>query len=843
MRKSTLFSCLNIRTVISLSSRRFIALLFMLASGISSGSQLVIPAPSGSESFGKNVAVLLNGNFVVTDPDYAVGGLINVGAVRLYKANGDLISMLTGSKSFDFVGRGGVVALKNGHYLVLSPDWSSATASRAGAATWCNGASGISGIVSEANSLIGKDMSSRIGSGGAKALSNGNYVVISPDATFLLPFPNGQQSQGAVTWGPGNAGVNGVISAANSLIGTTRNSVILPDQVGSGGVVELSNSDYVVISPNWNQEQLGKFRASGAVTWGSGSVGVKGEVSASNSLIGNLGDDVGLGGVTPLRFGGYVVSSPNWDNGSVLDAGAATWGPANGIVGNVTAGNSLVGATTNDRISSGRIIALDNGNYVVASPLWDRGAVQDAGAATWARGDTGRTGVVSSQNSLVGSQQEDRVAEGVQSGEQAIGVIALRNGNYVVRSPRWDNGVLVNAGAVTWGSGSVGIAGSVSSANSLVSDQGGVQSGEIVTPLSNGHYVATSPDWGSGDSFSGAATWGSGTSGVTGVISANNSVSLKRSSSGEVYVTALSNGDFVALSTVSRLLNSGTVTVLQGASVNTTHVSLANSLTGHVQAFIKNKAVTALANGNFVVATPDWDNSGASNVGAITLGRASKGFSGLVSAANSSIGVSSQDNLGLIGIADNGVTPLSDGNYVVKSDRFSGRRGAITLGLGSVTQTGVVTSANTVFGQTTQGGGNMTFDYDAARRQLVVGDPASNRVVLLRPGVLTTTVIAGDSPDPSSGPQPILVSVHVTSQSNPTDGYLLARGNHGEQCMDTTPTAVSATVSSFSCHLIPSRGGMMEISADFLGSNAFAFSSSAAEQHMVLDLLLANGFE
>ena len=42
------------------------------------------------------------------------------------------------------------------------------------------------------------------------------------------------------------------------------------------------------------------------------------------------------------------------------------------------------------------------------------------------------------------------------------GVVALTNGNYVVRSPNWDNGAVINAGAATWRSGTSGVSGVVS---------------------------------------------------------------------------------------------------------------------------------------------------------------------------------------------------------------------------------------------------------------------------------------------------------------------------------------------------------------------------------------------
>jgi hypothetical protein len=96
---------------------------------------------------------------------------------------------------------------------------------------------------------------------------------------------------------------------------------------------------------------------------------------------------------------------------------------------------------------------------VVCSPLWDNGAAWDVGAVTWADGTVGIKGVVSAANSLYGSSNTDQVGNGF---------TALPNGNYVVRSTLWDNGQAFDAGAVTWGSGSGGLIGLVSAANSLV---------------------------------------------------------------------------------------------------------------------------------------------------------------------------------------------------------------------------------------------------------------------------------------------------------------------------------------------------------------------------------------
>ena len=52
--------------------------------------------------------------------------------------------------------------------------------------------------------------------------------------------------------------------------------------MGSHGVRVLSGGDYVVSSPNWD----GAVANAGAATWGSGTAGVSGAVSAANSLVG-----------------------------------------------------------------------------------------------------------------------------------------------------------------------------------------------------------------------------------------------------------------------------------------------------------------------------------------------------------------------------------------------------------------------------------------------------------------------------------------------------------------------------------------------------------------------------
>jgi hypothetical protein len=252
---------------------------------------------------------------------------------------------------------------------------------------------------------------------------------------------------GAATWGNGTTGTSGVVSAANSLVGTSED-----DRVCGSGITALANGNYVVVSPGWNPGDAG------AVTWGNGTTGITGPVSSANSLIGTYAQDgVGSKGVTALTNGNYVVATPGADNVYEVDAGAVTWGNGTtGISGMIGEANSLVGTRGGDLIGQGRVTALPNGNYVVASPNWSG----NAGAATWGNGSTGIKGAVTPANSLVGSAANDYVSY--------FGIIPLPSGNYIVRSPLWDNGPVEAAGAVSRGNGGIGTKGFINPGNSVI---------------------------------------------------------------------------------------------------------------------------------------------------------------------------------------------------------------------------------------------------------------------------------------------------------------------------------------------------------------------------------------
>ena len=518
-------------------------------------------------------------------------------------------------------------------------------------------------------------------------LPSGNVVVTSPNDDF------GGSNAGAVYLFNGMTG-----SLISSLRGSSANN-----QVGNTELVQLTNGNYVVASNRWDS---GTITDVGAVTWGSGVLGVSGVVSSSNSLVGStLTDRVGRGSVTALNNGNYVVRSWLWDSGTIIDVGAVTWGNGtSGISGVVSSSNSMVGSSASDTVGGTRVTALSNGNYVVAHGSWDSGTIVNVGAVTWGNGTSGISGVVSSSNSLVGSSASDEVG--------GTGVTALSNGNYVVRSIPWDSGTIVDVGAVTWGNGTSGISGVVSSSNSLVGSSASDTVGGIgVTALSNGNYVVASADWDSGTITNvGAVTWGNGTSGISGVVSSSNS--LVGSSADDIVgfdgvgstgVTALSNGNYVVASAdwdSGTVTDVGAVTWGNGTSGISGVVSSSNSLVGSTaDDFVGYDGVTALSNGNYVVSSPDWDSGTVTDVGAVTWGNGTSGISGVVSSSNSLVGSSGGDVVGY-----DGVTALSNGNYVVRSNRWDSGTitnvGAVTWGDGTSGISGVVSSSNSIVGQT-----------------------------------------------------------------------------------------------------------------------------------------------
>jgi hypothetical protein len=70
----------------------------------------------------------------------------------------------------------------------------------------------------------------------------------------------------------------------------------------------------------------------------------------------------------------------------------------------------------------------------------------------------------------------------------------LANNHYVVLSYDWDNGPLMEVGAVTWCDGETGCAGPISSENSLIGSHSYDRAGRGgIAGLANSNYVVLTP--------------------------------------------------------------------------------------------------------------------------------------------------------------------------------------------------------------------------------------------------------------------------------------------------------------------------------------------------------------
>lgn len=686
--------------------RSFISLILVSFAAVAINAQWNqqdVPGPRGSVAFGTQVVVLTNGNYFVADPGYDLG----TGAVFLYDGRThQVISRLTGSRAGDMVGSGGLYEIGFDNIVVSSPEWANA----AGAATWMENRAGFWSDVTRQNSVTGRIPGSRVSDYGIMLLFNRNYVVVSPNWTDSTS----RNQMGAVTWCDKNGSTVGVVSAGNSLVGSQSN-----DYVGGGFVRTLRNGNYVVMSPFWANRGV---TLAGAATWGNGLGGTVGRVSPQNSLVGSQsGDRVGLR-VIGLTNSNYVVGSPELRlRGGIPNVGAATWSDGvNGTTtGSVTSNNSLIGSTANDLVGS-RIAILTNGHYVVTTSSWDdpsTGAT-DVGAVTWGKGTGGIVGNISASNSFVGTNRNDRVGSGA--------IAVLNNGNYAFASPFWYK----ERGAVTWGDGGGGNShGPVWDSNSLVGKVGRdhVGSGGVVA-LRNGNYVVSSPDWDdSNNGFVitkdvGAVTWGDGTTVTAAWVDSSNSMTGSSASDqvGSNGVTALYNGDYVIASSLwdwNRDPDVGAATWAQGSGPTSGVVSPSNSLKGIYKGDrVGSGGVIALLSGNYAVSSPYWQSYGTDEdgFGAVTWGEGRSGTTGDVTGANSLIGAASGDRVSLGArntspmASSNGgfAAVLLDYNLVIASP-YWGSRGVNTDGVGAVTwfdgrrpTTGIVDRGNSLVGST-----------------------------------------------------------------------------------------------------------------------------------------------
>lgn len=698
----------------------------------------VVSGPPGDEGFGKDVTVLPNGNFVVVSD----GPVSGIGRVYLYRADGTLISTLTGGSAFDRIGSDGIVVLSDGNFVVVSNDWRTGDPLRRGAVTWVSGTNGLNGAVSAQNSLTALINASNNTPPSTElsvqSLPQGRYVVSAP---YWLN--NAGDAVGAVIRAEAGGVTVGTPSLSNALIGTSAGDRV--GQIGAAAAfVFMGGGDgaFVVASPFWSGSR-------GAVTWCTASLPCTGIVSQSNSLVGSKpSDNVG----TFISFVGsdrVVVSSPSWDNGDTVNVGAVTWLAGPEIVGPVSPANSLVGTSTDDRVGAPDTlttlnlpVVLANGHYVVGSPSWDApgfgGPIADAGAVTWVNGNTGRVGPINSSNSLIGTRFNQRIGAEVQ---------ALTNGHYVVASPRYnylrgDFSNCAECGMAFRADGTQPITGFENQIPKLVGATDGDRVGRSVTPLRNGNYVVSSPSWDLGGGAltivdAGALTWQSGTTSNDAIVNFSNS--LHGNSSGDFEanrsIIPLADGNWVACAPgldLPGVPNAGAASWRSGSEPSSGPINASNALVGSTADDRVCSWVTALEGpsaGGYVVHSERWDRGAMIDAGALSHALPGAPLFGPISTTNSLVGSSANDQVGFgVGraFADGWV---AIGNLVWNnpSSPTGSSAGAVALARPGAPLRGTLTASNAALRAAP---GSLSYGYDPTRNRIVVGDPGANRVLL-----------------------------------------------------------------------------------------------------------------
>lgn len=654
------------------------------------------------------IKILPSGNYVINSPNASTATISDCGASTWVSKTATNITgyisdvnSLVGSFTGDRVGLN-ITVLTNGNYVIATDQFNAAANAskpKAGAAIWCNQATGRTGTISSANALIGDAANDNVGYT-VVALANGNYIVYSP---FWK-----NATAGAVTWGNGSTGTAGIVSASNSLTGeldmgfgglfraADGNCIIVSVKNGAAGVncsatcmngadgtflstgtfgaISSANSllpakkndfstvefqyvapgKYVMAFPNFDNGSIGDV---GAIRLFTTASDWNTQISSANSILGaSTSDLLGSAGFALLSSGSYVLAgSPNYTNGAFASAGALTYINASSasISGTISSSNSIIGSSANEQIGrSSSFKKLTGNNFVLASEYWDNGAATDAGFVYFGDASVAPPTSFSASNALVGSLANDRVGNKIYT---------LSNSNYVVTSPMWDAGAIVNVGAVTWGSATTGISGAVSSTNSIIGSQANDQVGQRFFPLSNGNYVIGSYNFDNGTiSNAGALTWLSGTAATSGIVSSSNSVvgttSDSRVGYGSEYNSSFPVDDYKPFLQVSNdkyvakdyfwsdepsiMLGATGLYSTTGATTGT--IQSGNAMVGNSQYQIHGydyyyKDVAA-SNGLFLLFNENYSSPTKSNNGSVTLGDANGTLTGFVNKCNSFVG-------------------------------------------------------------------------------------------------------------------------------------------------------------------------------------------------------------
>ncbi len=671
---------------------------------VSSSNALLVPDSVGS------ITQLSTGDLVIANDAWSG----NKGYVRVVPYSGSFYSTFTGSLSSvtsfnsligsqagDKVGTS-ITETGGGYFLAKSAytrgftQWTNQGGTvDLGGLTYMGASSPVTGVLSSANSLLGRSNANAAGGvyaiGDVKVLSDGSYVVLGKDVAS-------SQGTGFAAYGVAGTGVVGVAGPGAGSVGlydSTQYSGLRTTQYGGPSITDLGGGAWVISSP-WLNPSANNWSGDPYIIWGSSTNIPSGQVTSSNTFSLQNPGSVNFGS---LGSGRFVVGIPNY--GANATEGAVTVINANSsTIPTLTSANALLGSA-GDHLGAG-IAALGNNRYAVLSPDWNGGL----GAVTVVDSNTASArlqGSITTSTSFLGSTSGDRVG--------SDGVVTVgSSGISALISSAWGG----SKGAVTlFNAASGDLLGTLGSANSLVGRSAGDRVGvadygialatsDLFRDLGGGYFAMRTANWkasASDATAAGAITWiNTAATLPTGVVGASNS--LVGASAGDrlglddVLRSVVYDSNFTptysdiapmfkslgsgwyALTSAHFASDLGAMTVFNRSAapvgVLGTSNSLVNTSTATGVFNASNASVVQLGAG-YAVMTPTW---GSNQEGAITYVPNGTAVSGAISSTTSLVGASGNALGGQITMFTNS---LNDSKVLIGSPLWNGTRGAATL--------------------------------------------------------------------------------------------------------------------------------------------------------------------
>lgn len=536
-----------------------------------------------TNQFGFNhISALANNNFVIALPNDSANGFRGAGSVRLINGTTGIQigSTLSGDLAGDGLGSGGLFALANNNFVVVSTFDDEAGFTDAGSVRLVDGETGVQ--IGEV--LVGDADTDRMGSDGIIALANNNFIVVS-----LSDDENGVSRAGSVRLVDGTSGQQ---------IGTTFAGDNDVDLIGSDGIAVLPNNNFTIASHSDDDSGLIDV---GSVRLVDGETGL--QIGAA--LTGELAyDKLGSAGVTALSNNNFVIASHVDNELGVIQSGSVR------LVDGTTAlpiGATHSGDISGDQLGSQGTTALPNGNFIITSIRDDEAGVTDAGSVILVDGITG----VQIGATFSGDVTEDRLGSN--------GIIVLANNNFVISSTTDDMGEIQagdQVGSAILVSGTTG----VQIGDAVVGNHRGAQLGfSGVKALANSNFVIASQH--DADLLTGRKT------GVVQLIDGATGSQIGRSIIGDIDDDQLGGGGITVLSDnkyiiASRLddaggvMDAGSIRLVDGI----TGAQIGSPIVGNVANDLEAATVTESPTGDYyILSLSRADKGGLVNSGSVYL--------------------------------------------------------------------------------------------------------------------------------------------------------------------------------------------------------------------------------